>query len=406
MRLIVLAVAVFVSGGAAAQEWTTDEKTTLRSLWIGSLKALPSDPSNRYADDPRAIALGHKLFFDTRLSSNSAVSCATCHQPDRAFTDGRALAEGVGVAARHSPTLVGVAYSPWFFWDGRKDSQWSQALGPLEAAVEHGGTRTQYVKLILTDPSYRVAYEEIFGAARLDVSRLPDRAMPGDDAWDNMQAVRRDAVSRVYANIGKAIAAFERRILPGPSRFDRYVAGVLNKDASASEDLLPDEIAGLRLFIGQGNCTQCHNGPLLTNNEFHNTGLPAVEGEEPDTGRAGGVRTVFADEFNCTGRFSDAGLRGCGELLFAKTEGPGLVGAFKSPTLRNVADTAPYMHDGRFATLGAVLEHYSNAPASAVGQSELLPLNLTEREIRQLEQFLRTLSGPLAMPDSYLAAPR
>jgi len=133
-------VALTANGQAAAQTWTVGETGMLRSLWIGSLGKLPQDPSNAFADDPMAAELGHKIFFDPRFSANAKVSCATCHQPELAFTDGLPLAQGVGAVPGHTPTIIGMAYSPWFFWDGRKDSQWSQALGPMESPVEHGGT--------------------------------------------------------------------------------------------------------------------------------------------------------------------------------------------------------------------------------------------------------------------------
>lgn len=118
--------------------WSDDGLAQLRSLWIGSLQPLPVDPSNQYADDPRATKFGQNLFFDTRFSSNGEVACATCHQPDKLFQDGTPLAHGVGTTDRRTMTIIGTAYSPWLFWDGRKDSQWAQALGPMESPVEHG----------------------------------------------------------------------------------------------------------------------------------------------------------------------------------------------------------------------------------------------------------------------------
>ncbi len=136
---------------ACSSTWTTEETETLRGLWVGSL---PPGPSNRYADDPRAAAFRHKLFFDTRFSSTGDVSCATCHQPELMFTDGLSLAEGVGTTDRKTITVIGAADSHWQFWDGRKDSQSSQALGPLENPVEHGGVRTLYVHLIAETAPY------------------------------------------------------------------------------------------------------------------------------------------------------------------------------------------------------------------------------------------------------------
>ena len=262
--------------------WSEAEVTTLRSLWIGSLLPLPEDPSNAFADNPQAAALGHALFFDTRFSSNSEVSCATCHIPDKMFNDGLPLAEGVGTTTRRTMTIIGTAYSPWMFWDGRKDSQWAQALAPMESAVEHGGTRTQYAHLI--DEYYRDEYEVIFGILPdfSDRTRFPNAAGPVDDeatraAWDAMTPADQETVTQVYVNMGKAIAAYERLIMPGPSRFDRYVEALLNnnkKDMAAA--LTDDEVAGLKLFIGRAQCVNCHNGPLFTNNEFHNTGVPTA----------------------------------------------------------------------------------------------------------------------------------
>ena len=135
--------------------WTEDELKVLKSLWIGSLPKPPQDPTNAFADNKAAADFGHRLFFDTRLSSDGSVACASCHIPELAFTDGRKMAVGVGQTKRNAPTIIGVAYSPWLFWDGRKDSLWSQALGPLENPLEHGTNRKEVVKIILKDPSYR-----------------------------------------------------------------------------------------------------------------------------------------------------------------------------------------------------------------------------------------------------------
>ncbi len=214
----------------ADTSWNEEELARLRSLWIGSLPALPPDPSNRFADDPAAAELGRALFFDVRFSGDGSVACASCHQPDKFFTDGKPLADdGMGVTNRKTMTVVGTAYSPWLFWDGRKDSLWAQALGPMESPVEHGGTRTQYARLV--GRYYRQAYEVIFDPLPdfTDNPRFPPQAGPIQDvpeaqaAWAAMTEADREAVTRVYANMGKAIAAYERLLIPGPSAFDRYV---------------------------------------------------------------------------------------------------------------------------------------------------------------------------------------
>jgi cytochrome c peroxidase len=417
LAIFVLVLLLFCSACTASptdpHSWTEAEVATLRSLWIGSLKALPPDPSNRVADDPRAARLGYRFFFERRFSITGGISCASCHNPERVFTDNLALAQGLETMTRKTQTIVGTAYSPWQFWDGRKDSQWSQALAPLESAIEHGGSRTQYAHLIAEDEVYRTEYEALFGPLPdlSDRSRFPNTAGPVRDAavhaaWERMTAEDRDAVSRVYANIGKAIAAYERLLLPGAAPFDAYVEALLAGDKEGMRAALtPDQVAGLRLFIGKADCTNCHNGPLFTNHEFHNTGVPPGEGLPLDQGRAEGVQELRADPFNCLGRFSDAEPDKCVDLRFVKPGGSELLAAFKVPTLRNVAETHPYMHAGQFGTLAEVVAHYNRAASSTIGHNELRPLNLTETEQAQLEVFLHSLSAPLEVAPELLEQP-
>jgi cytochrome c peroxidase len=395
-----------VPGGRAT--WTAQERALLRSLSLGSLEPLAPDPSNRYADDSLAARLGQRLFFDARLSSNGKVSCATCHIPEQDFQDGKPLGLGVGTGGRRTMPVAGTAHSPWYFWDGRADSQWGQALGPLENPVEHGGDRVQYAHVIARE--YRAQYERVFGRAP-DVRGLPERAGPVSDsararAWTQIAPARQDEISRMYANIGKAIAAYERKIELAPSRFDRFVeAELAGQPRTSGNTFSDDERAGLQLFIGKANCVTCHNGALFTDNHFHNTGVPqAALGAQDDSGRAAGVRRAIAGEFSCLSKFSDAKPDQCGELQFAETEGAELIRAFKTPSLRNVASRAPFMHAGQIASLSDVLAHYNRAPAAPVGKSELKPLHLSERELRQLEAFLHTLTSPFATPSDLLTA--
>ena len=157
IRSLLLPLGLFfvVTPASAEDDWTTTELRTIRSLWIGSLPPLPASPSNRAADHPIAQKLGHELFFDTRLSANGEVSCGTCHLPERAFTDGLVLGRGIGTAGHNTMTVIGGAYSPWMFWDGRKDSLWSQALGSIESPVEHCITRAGAVAVIKGEADYR-----------------------------------------------------------------------------------------------------------------------------------------------------------------------------------------------------------------------------------------------------------
>jgi cytochrome c peroxidase len=367
---LLLVVTTVLAAAPRGDHWSEEQLAQLSSMSLRELGPAPADPTNRVADDPRAAAFGRALFFDTRLSANGQVSCATCHIPDREFQDGLPLANGAGMTNRRTMPIAGMAHSPFLFWDGRKDSLWAQALGPLESPVEHGGSREQYARVIAAH--YRPDYEAIFGA------------MP--------MLSTRDEVTSVFVNMGKAIAAYERTIEYAPSRFDRYVDALKDTGRAPQGVLSADEVAGLRLFVGKASCVNCHNGPLLTNNEFHNTGVPARTTLPADNGRLAGADAVLRDEFNCRSRWSDSRSK-CAELEFLVTGDHVLERAFKVPSLRNVAERAPYMHAGQFSMLGEVVEHYNRAPKAPAGHTELEPLRLSAQERRQIEAFLRSLSG-------------
>jgi cytochrome c peroxidase len=364
--ILLLATSGILASWGQTETWTEEERQRIASLSLSTLPDLPPDPTNAVADDPAAAALGRELFFDTRLSANGEVSCASCHLPDRHFQDSAPSGRGIGETTRRTMPIAGTAYSPFLFWDGRADSLWAQALGPLEHPSEHGSNRADIVALLAT--SYREAFIQLFGNAPND--------MPVDVA---------------FANVGKAIAAFERTILPQPSRFDDYADAIALGERSDALD--EQEINGLRLFIGDAGCLNCHNGPLLTDNDFHNTGVPAVSSLPPDMGRAEGVLVVRSDPFNCLGAFSDATAEDCAELNFMKASGDELIRAYKTPSLRNVSQRAPFMHAGQIQSLADVVAHYSSAPPAPAGQSELDTLHLTAEEQLALIAFLMALDG-------------
>ena len=405
--LALLAGLSLLTGFTWADAWSPQDRAVLASMSLDALPAPPRDPSNAVETRPAAVALGQRLFNDTRFSRNQAVSCASCHAPAKQFQDGLALGHGIGTGTRRTMPIAGAAHNPWFFWDGRKDSLWSQALGPLEDAVEHGSNRTRIAKLL--QAHYRADYEALFGPFP-ELAGLPDDAGPqGSEAeraaWDLMPRHRQQQVNRVFANLGKAIAAYERTLVPGESRFDRYVRAVIARDREGQRVLTTSEVSGLRLFIGKAQCVNCHNGPLFTDQHFHNTGVPPRDRSRPDRGRAVATARVQRDEFNCLGAYSDAPADGCAELRFMVGAEPALEGAFKTPGLRHVGQRAPYMHAGQFDSLEAVVAHYAQSPPAAVGHSELAPpgqaaghhmaIRLTEAEVRDVAAFLHTLSGPV-----------
>jgi cytochrome c peroxidase len=380
--------------GCGQSDISDAEKATIASLSLSSLKPLPPDPTNRFADQPGPAAFGATLFFEQRLSRDGNVSCSTCHMIDRQFQDDRPFGVAVGETRRRTMPLADVAYSPWFFWDGRRDSLWAQALVPLEHLDEHAGARTAYAHLMARE--FKDRYERIFGPLP-DMTGLPASAGPSGTeadraAWAAMTQDQRDGIDDVFANIGKALAAFERTITNEPTRFDRFAdALAAGREPKGEAALTPDEISGLRLFIGKARCSTCHNGPRFTDDFFHNTGVPPAAGRPPDLGRKEGVVEVQADPFNCLGRFRDGGEAACGELRHMVREGPQLVRAFKTPSLRGVASRSPYMHAGQFKTLDAVVDHYDSAPQPSEGHSEAKPLHLSDREKAALVAFLKTL---------------
>jgi len=416
LGVVLLVIAPGVSGLAfdtgnpatpPRDQWSATELGVLASLRLSQLPPTPLDPSNAFEDSPAAVDLGRRLFHDTRLSQNQAVSCASCHDAKKQFQDGLPVGKGVGTGARCTMPIVGSGHSPWLFWDGRKDSLWAQALGPLEDAAEHAGNRTRYAQHLQTH--YRPAYEKAFGpmpalpATPLDAS--PTGTPAERTAWKAMDVGTQQNVNRMFANLGKAIAAFEKTLTHGETRFDQYVEGMVRGDHGAQRLLSPQEVDGLRVFIGKGQCVTCHNGPLFTDQSFHNTGVPPRDAGKPDHGRSAAISKVQSDEFNCLGPFSDAKASQCQELRFLTTDDPSLVGAFKTPSLRGVALRSPNMHAGQFASLEEVIAHYVRAPAAVVGHTELAhgapghterkPIRLSEQEIKALVAFLGSLSGPV-----------
>lgn len=349
----------------------------------------PPDPTNRVADDPRAARLGEALFMDAGLSSTGRVSCASCHDPARGYTDGRARAVGVETGDRNTPTVLGAANARWLFVDGRVDTLWAQALGPIEHPLEMASTRLATAHHVAA--RYAREYTALFGALPPleDRVRFPSVGAPGQPAWEAMHPDDRAAVDRVFVNVGKAIAAYERTLRHAPSPFDRYARG----DFNALTELQRD---GLQAFMSNG-CIQCHHGPLFTDDAFHNIGMPTGRRDgSPDRGRADAIVVLEQTPFRSDGPFSDHRTPGA---HLARVQADAMqLGQFRTPTLRGVSRTGPWGHGGTFTSLAQVVRHYAiglqgRPLAGTTGRRDLhLPwFNLDAHTLTAMVRFLEVL---------------
>jgi cytochrome c peroxidase len=226
----------------------------------------------------------------------------------------------------------------------------------------------------------------------LPIAASPLGTVAERQAWAALDDSQREAVDGVFANIGKALEAFQRTILHEETKFDRFAEAIVARREPQGDAAFNSlEIEGLKLFLGKANCVECHSGPRFTDDFFHNTGVPPVDGLPDDRGRAQAVTQVLADPFNCLGVHSDAAPDECTELRFMVRESPEFERAFKTPSLRGVASREPYMHSGQIASLEEVIDHYSAAPKSVSGQSELRGVIFTDRGKAALIAFLKTL---------------
>ena len=391
---------------AAAARWTEAEADRIRAL--SPLPALPDDPTNAWADDADAAWFGRYLFYDPRLSGPGTFACSTCHDPQQGWSDGQALSEAAGTTARHSPTLWDVGHQRWLFWDGRCDSLWCQAAGPIEASHEMASSRLEIAHALADNDDLREGYEAVFGPLPelSDASRFPAEGRPVPDdpedphhvAWSAMDPADQEVVTGVFVHVTKAIAAFERTIVAGQTPVDQYVAALEAGDEAALDATLSAEAQeGLRHFVTDGNCHLCHSGALTSNKEFASVGL----GERPwlelaDTGRYDGIDRLRAAEFNAASRWSDAPTGEAAQRLDRLNQTTEQLGLFKVPTLRNVAQSPPYMHGGHFETLTEVVTHYATLEEEIiVGHLDdfMVPLDWDDQDVAEVVAFLEALSA-------------
>ena len=375
--LLGLALAFPVAAACAADgvlPFTEAERAAIAAHGPWPQSTAP-DPSNRVSGKREAIALGRRLFFETRLSSDGQRSCATCHDPAKAFTDGRPRSVAAAVVDRNAMALANLRLSRWLGWDGAADSLWAQSIRPILDPKELGLTPDQVRERVATDPGLAAAYARVFGTSP-----------------------QTDAPELALVHVAKALAAFQETILTPRTPFDDFRDAMQRDDTAALSRYPLAAQRGLRLFVGTGRCSVCHFGPSFTNGEFDNVGVPHfAERGRVDTGRFGGIAALKASPFSLTGRYNDD-----------PQAAPGLAtrhveplhrnwGEFRVPSLRNAARTAPYMHNGSLATLADVVRHYSEVDEDRLhgipGQGLVRPLRLTPEEQADLVAFLETLSS-------------
>jgi len=463
-------------------EFTQDEWARVKGLANVTATPVPPDLSNRYlplADwttgevlpDPVStpiVQLGWHLYYEPRLSGSAfdkdstgayapttrelhcgqvGVSCASCHDPQRAGSDVTSVPGHVSVGAGwydvNSQQTLNAARFSALYWNGRTDTLWAQAAQVMESQVSMNGYRTRTFWLVVNQ--YRAAYDAVgFAtptAAEIDAlaTRLAATAPSltsatsqafRDHYTNDLTAEEKDVVTQVHVNVAKAIAAYELLLSSDGSAFDRYV-----REGRGSTALTPAAVRGLKLFVGQTSCIDCHNTPMLSDGKFHNIGIgqsgvhvPTVETCATKTcdcsggaalpsclpsGAFGGRQKLLdpaaTQPFHRGGKYDDSGV----EIPVDPTlPDPRLEGAWRTPSLRDVALTAPYMHDGSLATLPDVLWHYSEADgATSLGTSELAPLQLDGRDRADLVAFLQSLTGGpsgldlMRAPDASVATP-
>lgn len=298
-------------------------------LYNGRLPAVIYPVQNRQTD--AKVKLGRQLFFDKRLSGDNTINCATCHIPETGWSHRAPTDTGIKgqVGGRNSGSIIDAAYMKVQFWDGRAASLEEQAVGPIANPIEMGETLANVVNKLNAIPGYKSQFNAVFGT---------------------------DATEEA---IGKAIAAFERTIVSGPSPYDRYQQGELSA-------MTPEAVRGMNIFNGKGHCLPCHSGPAFSDGGYHNLGVGYENGKYKDEGR------------------------------YAISKNRKEMGAFKTPGLRNTAQTHPYLHDGSEKTLADVIELYNRGGVPNPHLDPMmLPLNLTKTEKTDLLAFLNSLSGPV-----------
>ena len=321
--------------------------------------------------DAAAIALGESLFRDPGLSADGTLSCATCHRPERDFSEDRPRAVGRVELDRNTPALRNLRVHRWFGWGGASDTLWGQSILPILNPKEFGRDAPG-LKAWMTDGPHAGAYAALFGN-------------PAGQAPQT-----------VLVNVAKALAAFQETLTTGRTSFDRFRDALERGDMAAAADYPESAQRGLQIFLGKGRCGFCHTGPAFTNGEFHDAGVPYfLERGRVDPGRHEGLKALLDSPYTLDGDFTDDPDRTGAWAVRRVRRTHADFGTFRVPSLRGAARTAPYMHNGSLADLKAVVAHYNRIDLERLhtdGEAILMPLGLSDTEVDDLVSFLRSLS--------------
>ena len=347
------------------------------------------DPSNRASRSASAIDLGKRLFFDTRVSGSGTVSCATCHIPEKNWSDGRKLGVAAGEMDRNTPSVVNLRHSRWFGWDGANDTLWAQSIRPMLESREMNATEAHLAQMLRGDADLACRYRKAFG-----------REPPAD-------------TEALVVDLGKALAAFQETLVTGRTAFDAFRDALAKRDWKAVARYPEAAQRGAKIFVGKGACNLCHVGPNFTHGEFHEIGIPIFrKSGGVDWGRYQAIKTLKASRLNLLGPYNDDRTRSTATSTRFVALLPQTFEQFKVPSLRNAALSAPYMHNGHLASLREVVRHYSEidltllhaahlyvgtyfgdtVPEAIPTDTLLKPLRLSEQEVEDLVAFLETLS--------------
>lgn len=377
---IILNVFGWVVGGNASE---SRDKLVLSDSEIAKIirhgpwpPELEKDASNRVSGNRSAVQLGKLLFFDTRFSANGKISCSTCHDPKHGWTDGKARAGGLERLDRNTQSLFNVSGNRWFGWDGRNDSLWAHSIGPILDKREMGATPEKVAETVRSDQDLRQRYQNVFGLS-------PDERNPLD----------------LVVDVAKSMAAFQETITTDKTSFDFFRDALVRKDFETANTFSVSAQRGAALFVGRGKCNLCHIGARFTNDEFDDAGVPYFTGlGRVDRGRFEGINKLQDSLFNLLGQYSDAQEQNSAWITAQVTQTHRTFGQFKVPSLRQLTQTAPYMHNGSLQTLRDVVDHYSNINVDRIHSDAtpvIAPLKLTEQESSDLVAFLKSLSTPL-----------